>query len=149
MKQFSKRKSNDQLAVWVVVVLIIQDAKSMLTILFSPVFYQTLLHLFHLSSLTAQVCEMCYWAQNVCTCFLYFVLLKCFSFWEKFGELLLKICINLNKYISKQKFQFFWSYFKEIEFSGNTLEYYLILNLMKIFLVADQLFHAVGETWKR
>jgi len=41
MKQLPKSKNNDKLDVWVVVVLIIQDAKRMHTILFSPQFYLT------------------------------------------------------------------------------------------------------------
>jgi len=50
MIQFSKWKSNDPLVVWVVVVLIIHDAKRMHTILLSTLVYLTVLHLFHLSS---------------------------------------------------------------------------------------------------
>jgi hypothetical protein len=56
-----KQKINDYLVVWVVVVLIVQDGKRMHSILFSPVFYLTVIYLFHLSSLTAQVCEKSYW----------------------------------------------------------------------------------------
>jgi len=49
MKQFSKWKSNDQLVVWVVVVLIIQDAKRIHRILFSPLVYLNAVHLFILA----------------------------------------------------------------------------------------------------
>jgi len=50
MIQFSKWKSNDPLVVWVVVVLITQDAKRMHTLLLSTIVYLIVLHPFHLSS---------------------------------------------------------------------------------------------------